>query len=228
MTTLLERVVGTFYATPQAVERPVERPRPGVVPAVAVLARVDDVWPAGGAVGLAAARRCGAPATVVCAWTRGDAGRGPGDVGPGPLPAPASGAAHRLAQALGRRGHAARASRRLVLVTLPAEEDAAVAEAARVGAACGSAPVVLVLGGARASGFDGALRACDLVFVARREDTDPVLASLAVAGVEALGVPAADLVLPAGAFSRMLAATGVAVAPAARARIHTTLEEAAT
>jgi hypothetical protein len=133
--------------------------------------------------------------------------------------APASGAAHRLAQALDRRGHAARASRRLVLVTLPPEEDAAGVEAARVGAACGSSPVVLVVGGARASGFDGALRACDLVVVAHRGDADPALAALAMAGVEALGVPVADFVIPASPVARLLAATGVAAAPGARAAI---------
>lgn len=217
MTTVLERLIGTFYAAPREADRPLEATRTCAAPSVAVLARAEDLAAAGGAVGLAVARQCRAPVAVVCLWTGGEPGAGH-------LQAPPSVAARRLAEALGRRGHAARASRRLVLVALPASEGAAAAEAARVSAAAGAVPVVLALGGARAEGFDAELRTCDLVVIASRPDGDEAIASLALAGIAALRVPAVVCEAPAAPFARLLATAGVSLAPSVRVGIRPAIE----
>jgi hypothetical protein len=217
VTTVLERLIGTFYASPREADRPLNRTRTDAVPSVAVLAHGEDVAAAGGAVGLAVARERGAAVAVVCAWTGGEPAAGL-------LQAPASAAACRLAEALDRRGHAARASRRLVLVALPADEGAAAAEAARVSAAAGAVPVVLALSGARAEGFDAALRTCDLVVIATRPGGDEALASLALAGVAGLSVPAVVCDAPAAPLPRLLAAAGIGLAPSARAGVSRAIE----
>jgi hypothetical protein len=210
VTTLLDRIAGAFYVAPGADrKRPAARRRVAVAPAVAVLAPAADVDAAGGALAAALARECRAAAAVVCTWTAGAAR-------PRAPQAPATGAAHRLAAALARRGHAARASRHLVLVALAAEEDAAIAEAARVAAACGSVPVVLAIGGPRGRPVDDALRMHDLVVIAG----DPAVAELAGVSVARLGVRVSRYEPPASPLSRLLAAAGVATGTAARAAVR--------
>lgn len=221
VTALLERVAGTFVA-PRAGHEAARVPDSGcaaararavVAPAVAVLAKRDHVLAAGGAVALAVADECRAPVAIVCVWTGDEPSRSRGA-------APASARAHRHAQALARRGHAARASRRLVPVRLPADEREAEAEAGRVGAACGAAPLVLALAGARDGGLDDVLRACDVVVVAAAPGAAPALVALAEAGVEALGVKSVACELPGSPFGRLLAANGAGLAPSLRGALR--------
>ncbi len=171
---------------------------------VAVLAPAAAAPALAAALALALAHRRRAPAAAVCVWSAASAR---------PLwRAPALPAAARLAAALVARGHAARASGRLVIVRLAAQCDEAAAEALRVSAAAGSAPTVLALAGPRAAAFDALLSEQDLVVVAVAPGSDPALARLAVADLErglACEVPPAR---PA----RSLAAAGVVLLPAAR------------
>jgi hypothetical protein len=173
---------------------------------VAVLCRPADALAVGGALALAA-RRGGGPA-VVCAWSAGT---------PGPS-APALPAGLRLAERLAARGHAARATGRLVVVALG--EDAG-AEATRVGAACPEVPVVCALAGPRDAALDGLLLAQERVLVAVAPADPPALAEVALGGLAALGARAEALSVPAGAGpARALAAAGVALLPPLRAAVE--------
>jgi hypothetical protein len=195
----------------------VARSRAAAIPSVAVLTRRDDVVAAGAAVALAIAAERRAPVAAVCLWT-GEA------VSATSVVAPASGSAHRLAQALARRGHMVRASRRLVYLTLPADEAEAAAEAARVAAACGAVPMVLALAGARGSRFDATLRACDLVVVASSREADPALESLALAGVASYGGRAIACSVPEAPVARLLAGAGAGLAPSVRGGLKAVVE----
>jgi hypothetical protein len=131
-----------------------------------------------------------------------------------PRRAPAARGARRLVAALTARGHDAAASGRLVVLALAGEPPASAAEAVRAIAAAGDAPAVLALGGARGPDWDAPLRDRDLVLVALGEaEGGSALATLTLAGVEALGVPAALCRTPRSPAARWLAAAGIA-APA--------------
>jgi hypothetical protein len=160
---------------------------------VAVLARPAEAFAVGGAVALAERL------PLVCVW-------GAGEPAP-PARAPALPGAARLAARLAARGHTAWATGRLAVATV-----ADAAEAGRVlAAAAGGA--VLVVAVPRAPAVDVLLAAGDLVLVAAPED-DPVTA-LALAELEALGVPARPVAAPTGP-RRALAAAGLARQPAGR------------
>jgi hypothetical protein len=177
-------------------------------PAVAVLTAAPDAPALGAALGLALARRRGAPVVAVCVWSAGRS------VLPA-LRAPALPAARRLAAGLAARGYDARPAGRLAIVRLAgSDEDAAVA-ARRALAAAGAAPAVLALGGPRAAAFDALLAEQDLVIVGARSGADPVVTRLAVAGL-AGAARACACEVPAARPARSLAAAGVALLPSAR------------
>lgn len=181
------------------------RPSPALAaPTVALLAPRPDAPALGAALGLALARARGAPAAVVCLWSASPA--------IAPPRAPALPAARRLAAALARRGHDARAAGRLACVRLAADGAAAAAEAQRAGAAAGAAPVVLALGGPRSAAFDALLELQDLVVVAVARDADPALAGLALGGL----AHAVACVVPPADPARSLAAAGLALLPSTR------------
>lgn len=116
-------------------------------------------------------RRCG-PA-VVCSWRAASCRP----------QAPATTGARRLAASMDARGLVARASGRLVIVTLDDAPPAAAAEAGRASAAAGSAPVVIALCGPRDEAFDHLLAAQDLAVVAAADASDE-LVRLGVAALE--------------------------------------------
>lgn len=180
---------------------------------VALLAAEGDAPALAAGLALALARRYRAPAAVVCVW----AARAP--VRP-PWRAPALPATARLASALAGRGHAARASGRLVTVRLAAHGGEAAAEALRVIAAAGAAPTVLALAGPRAAAFDALLDEQDLVVVAVAAGSDPALARLAIAGLER-GVACE---VPPAHPGRSLAAAGVALLPSVRGALAAPVE----
>lgn len=98
-------------------------------------------------------------------------------------------------------------------------------EAARVAAASGDVPVVLAVAVPRDGLVDEALVQQDAVLVAARSDEPAALLSLAVDGLEALGVPARPLALPDGAApARALAAAGIALLPPLRAAVEAALD----
>jgi hypothetical protein len=178
----------------------VERP----AAAVAVLAPASDAPALGAALGMALARAGRAPVCVVCVWSPAPARSG--------WRAPPTPAAARLASTLRARGHDAGASGRLVLVALSTGEEEAASQALRVGAAAGSAPTVVVLGGPRAAAFDGLLAMQDLVVVAVASGSDASLARLASAGLER----ALTCALPPADPARALAAAGLVLLPSTR------------
>jgi len=181
-------------------------------PAVAVLARPPDAWAAGGAVALGLLAAARASTVVVCVWGAG--------TGPSAAP-PATPAARRVAGRLAERGHEARASGRLVLLALGAEVGAACAETARVTAALGDEPAVVVLGGVREERADALLADRDRVVVAASGLDDPV-ADLAAVSLGFVDAAVRVVALAPAAPARVLAATGVAlVAP-----LRTAIEEA--
>ena len=172
-------------------------------PAVAVLAPPADAPALAAALGLALARAYRTPIAVLCVWSAQPvrAWRAP------PLPAAA-----RMAATLTGRGHDATAAGRLVAVRLAAAPDEAAAQALRVGAAAGVAPVLFALAGPRAAAFDELLVLQDLVVVAVAPGADPALARLATAGLErtvTCDVPPAEP-------GRILAAAGLALLPSMR------------
>jgi hypothetical protein len=195
---LRARLAATFLAPPSAAaevlgSRSGREPSPSATPErVVVLARPGDAWAAGGAVALGASSKV----AVVAAW-----GAGP----PPGLQAPGSPAVRRLAARLVDRGHAARASGRLVLISLDGDAGAATAEAAGIAAAAGDAMVVTVFAGSRDEHVDAALADGDRVIVAAAGPND------AVAALTAEGIPVAELIdVAARTTARALAACGVA------------------
>jgi hypothetical protein len=179
---------------------------------VAVLAAASEAPAVGGGLGLVLARHARAPAAIVCIWS----------AAPGrPLwRVPALPAAGRLASALAARGNAARGSGRLVVVRLADGSEAAAAQARRVAAAAGAAPIVLALAGPRPAAFDALLDEQDLVVVAVAPGANPALARLAVAGLRCGVVCEIPLARP----GRSLAGTGVALVPSARRALAAPLE----
>lgn len=201
MRRLAERLAEAFVAP--AGEKPTRAQAPPAAgPSVAVLCRSEQRWLAGATAAAAAGGR-GAP--LVAVWT-GDAPALP------PVALPATPAARRTATRLAARGHAARTSGRLVRLALPADPAAAAAEAARARAAADGA-VVVVLAGARDERLDWLVAAQDRVLVARDArdaDTDTTsVAELALRQLALDGHRADELVLPASATARALAAGGV-------------------
>jgi len=190
MTPLLDRVVRAFVVEADAPPRPRRSvaiaPRVVAAPAsVAVLAPPRHARAAGGAVALGLGR------TAVLGVL--------GDVPPA-VSALASPGAARVARRLAQRGHAVHATGRLAVVELG---DAA--EGARVAAAV-AVPTALVVAVQRDPSVDALLRGQDEIVVCGADDAP--LTKLALAGVEALGVPARPLAPPAG-VARALAAAGV-------------------
>ena len=219
------RVAAAFVAPAAGVvpEAAAGGPGGGVAPTpprVAVLCRPGDAPALGGAVALGL-RRGGAPA-VLCLW-RGEAGVD-GPVGS----APALPGALRLAERLVSRGHAARATGRLVLVALDGAGEGVAPEAVRVAAACAEVPVVCAFAGPRDGGLDRALLAQDRVLVAVASDDPPSLLELALDGLAALGARGERLAVPAAAGpARALASAGVALLPPLRSAVEAALEGSA-
>jgi hypothetical protein len=176
--------------------------------AVAVLTAAPDAPALGAAFGLALARRRRAPVVAVCV-------RNPGGSPWPPWRAPALPAARRLAAGLAARGHDARPAGRLALVRLGGTDDDAALAARRALAATGAAPTVLALSGPRAPAFDALLTEQDLVVVGAREDADPILTRLAIAGLDGV-VRACACEVPAAHPARSLAAAGIALLPSMR------------
>lgn len=188
-------------------------PPPRTPASVALLAAEGDAPALAAGLALALARRDRAPAAVVCLWVGGGSARPT-------WRAPALPAAARLASALAGRGHAARASGRLVTVRLAAAADRAATEALRVMAATGAAPAVLALAGPRAAAFDALLDEQDLVVVAVAAGSDPALARIAVAGLQR-GVACE---VPPAHPGRSLAAAGIALLPSVRGALAAPVE----
>ena len=200
MTALLDAIARAFVA-PRAQER---RPAAVAVAAPAVAVCGPAAQPLACALALLL-RRSGP--VVVCRW---GAGARRAEV-------PATARARRLTASLTARGLAARASGRLVLVTLDANAPVAAAEAGRAAAAAGDAPVVLALCGPRDAAFDGLLAVQDAAVVATG-DAPEELVALGVAGLadHVSRVMVAPALSGAGAWA---ARAGLAALPAARAAL---------
>jgi hypothetical protein len=199
-------------------DRACAEPAPRTPPGVAVLCRPADAQPLGSALGLALAGRRRAPVVAVCVWTGGPPGAGV------MWRAPALPAARRLAAALAARGHDARAAGRLAVVRLPASPADAASDARRAGAAAGTAPVVLALGGPRVAAFDALLAEQDVVVIATAPGTDPALARLAVAGLGCEYARACVCEVPPAQPGRALAAAGLTLLPSARRALARAVE----
>ncbi|MEA2149129.1 MAG: hypothetical protein QOD69_959 [Solirubrobacteraceae bacterium] len=200
----IEDFVTPGEAPDQACASPAARTPTGV----AVLTAAPDAPALGAALGLALARLQRAPAAVVCVWSSAP-------VAWSAWRAPALPAARRLSAGLAARGHDARPAGRLVVVRLAGAGDEAATQARRAIVAAGAAPAVLALGGPRSPAFDALLADQDLVVVATRSGTDPVLTQLAVAGL-AGARRACACEVPAAPPARSLAAAGVVLLPSAR------------
>jgi hypothetical protein len=209
---------GEDFVTPGEAPEPAcaEWP-PRTPPGVAVLAAASDALALGAALGLALAHARRAAVAVVCVWSHEDVAH-QAWTGP-PLPA-----ARRLAASLAARGHDARAAGRLAVVSLSGGGEAAAAEARRALAAAGAAPAVLALGGPRDAAFDALLADQDLVVVATAGGADPVLARLALAGLQDAR-RACVCEVPAAHPARVLAAAGIALLPSARRALATPVKE---
>ena len=181
----------------------------GMAASVGVLCPAADTQSFGAAMGLALTGRQRAGVVVVCIWM----GETPAGATWSAPPRPA---ARRLATGLAARGHDVRAAGRLAIVRLPGAAGDAVAQARRVSAASGSAPVVLALGGPRDAAFDDLLAEQDLVVVATPAGTDPALARLAVAGLSSGAGRACVCEMPPAHHARSLAAAGLTLLPSAR------------
>jgi hypothetical protein len=187
--------------------------------AVAVLTAALDAHALGAALGLALARRRRASIAAVCVWSAAQS----------PWPAcraPALPAARRLAAALAARGHDARPAGRLAIVRLSGTDDDPALAARRALAATGTAPAVLVLGGPRPAAFDALLAEQDLVVVGARDDVDPVLTRLALAGLDG-AARACACEVPSIQPARSLAAAGVALLPSIRRALAAPVAELA-
>lgn len=124
---------------------------------------------------------------------------------------PAGRTARRLAASLALREVPAWPRGRVVVAWLDDDPDVAAAQAGRVDAAAGPAPVVTLVGGARCAATDGLLRAQDATLVVVPAGAPQPLRTLAAAEpgarVLAAGVPA---------VARALALTGMPILPAVR------------
>jgi hypothetical protein len=172
----------------------------GRASAVAVLCRERDAAVMAASVGADLARQEGARAVLVCVW----GARVPGSR------LPATGAARRLARALGARGQAAAASGRLVWT------EAADAAAAGRALAAAPGPTVLVVAGPRDERLDVLLRAQDQVVVAAAGEEG--VAELACARLASEGVVAARCPVPSG-VARRAALLGARVPAGVRASL---------
>ena len=141
---------------------------------------------------------------VVCTW-RADARR---------ASAPATAGTRRLAASMMARGLAVQAVGRLVAVALDDEPSVAVAEAGRVAAAAGDAPVVIALCGPRDAAFDSLLAEQD-VAVAAVQDAPDELVRLGIAALEETSLRAVAAPGLTAASARA-AAMGLLVTPTAR------------
>lgn len=141
---------------------------------------------------------------VVCAWGGGSRR----------VEVPPTAAARRLARSLAARELAARASGRLVAVTLADDAAVAAGQIGRASAAAGGAPVVTALCAPRHDAFDALLAEQDAVVVAAASEP-PALVRLATealadAGARALTVPGLSAVAAAAAHA------GLCAVPSAR------------
>jgi hypothetical protein len=158
---------------------------------------------------------CRGGPVVVCAW--GAAARR--------AQAPATAGARRLAGSMATRGLMARATGRLVVVTLDADGPLAAAEAGRATAAAGDAPVVLALCDPRDDAFDDLLAAQDVAVLAAG-DAPEELVRLGVGALAA--VSPAVVVAPAlGGAQAWAARAGVGAGPLARRALAGVLEAVA-
>jgi hypothetical protein len=203
VTALLGALARVFVAGPAQARR---EPVAAAVPSAAVCGPEAEAV----AAALALRLRTRGP-VVVCAWAS-SARR---------ASAPAVAGARRLAASMHARGLNAAATGRLVLVRLDDDPHIAVAEADRVAAAAGDAPIVTAICGPRDPTFDALLEAQDCAVVVARDVPDEVR-RLAVA---ALG-PRAVAASPLAAVSDWVARAGIWVSPAARralADVHAVL-----
>lgn len=205
----LRELAAYFVAPPSgeaaAVSARPARPRAAGVPSeVGLLCPARDARAAGCATGLHLARATGAQAALVAVWTGAEAS-------PGGAGAPAARAARRLAQAAGARGIAAKAAGRLAVAHLPAEAQAAAAQARRVLAVGAAGPTVLVVAGPREDPLDDILCERELVLVAG----DGPLAELAAARLGDRGVRTGRVGIPP-APAAAVAARGAGLLPGAR------------
>jgi hypothetical protein len=205
MTALLDALARVFVA-PRVADR--SRPVSAVLAPSAAVCGPGAV-PLACALALALRRR---GAALVCAW--GASGTAAG--------APPTAAARRLAASMGARGIEARATGRLVVVTLASDAATAADEAARAAAAAGEAPVVLALAGAREPDFDRVLAAQDLAVVATHGASDE-LVRLGIAALEevtrrAVSTPGLSAVAASVAY------TGLCATPGARRALAQALD----
>jgi hypothetical protein len=206
VTALLDAIARVFVA-PRAQARLVEAAPAAAVRSAAVCGPAAE--PLACVLALLLRRR--GPA-VVCAW--GAAARR--------AEAPTTAGARRLAASMAARGLTARATGRLVVVTLDTDGAVAAAEAGRAAAAAGEAPVVLALAGPRDDAFDSALAAQDVAVVAAG-DAPEELVRLAVAtlGQASRAAVAAAALSGAAAWS---ARAGLWAGPAARRAVAPAIE----
>ena len=204
MTALLDAIARVFVA-PRA--DPVRAAPTVALPSVAVCGPAAE--PLACALALLLRRR---GPVVACSW-HGAARR--------PQLPPTAGA-RRLAASMDARGLSARASGRLVVVTLDAEPSAAAAEAARAAAAAGDAAVVVALCGPRDDAFEDLLAAQDLAVVATEQAPDE-LVRLGVGSLEEIARRALDA--PAiGGLTAWRARAGLSAGSAARRALAPALD----
>jgi len=135
---------------------------------------------------------------------------------------PPSAGARRLATSMDARGLSARASGRLVVVTLDAEPPAAAVEAARAAAAAGDAAVVVALCGPRDDAFEDLLAGQDLAVVAT-DDAPDELVRLGVGSLEDIARRALDA--PAiGGLTAWRARAGLSAGSVARRALGPALD----
>lgn len=118
-------------------------------------------------------------------------------------------AAARLARRLTDRGIESVGRGALCHVTLPEEAELAVRLAWRVIGASVDAPVVIGVAGRNAE-RDAFLAQADRLFLAVREDSNPVYVEIALASLARLGPPAERVIAPTGPVARRAAARGFA------------------
>ena len=202
MTAALARLTAWLVA-PAAPERPSSPPSVALptdrAAEIAVLAGPDEA----AALAAAVALRLTSGTAVLGCWT-GESAE-PASVRP---VLPAVPRARRVAASLAARGLPARATGRLVTVTLPAEETAAAAAATRLAGAVGGAPLVFAVGGPRRDAWDQVLVDCDLVAV---HADDPALADLAVERLTEQGADAIRLAALPTRLARSFAQAGLAL-----------------
>jgi hypothetical protein len=191
----------------------------GPPPAVAVVADAADARAVGAAAALLAAGAARLPCALLCVCVVGTEPAGEPRVRGWAAPA-----ARRLARSLGARGVPAGAAGRLVSASLAATPaGAAAADRALAAAARAGAAAVVAVGGPRDDTLDGVIARCDGAVAVLRPGRRP-LGGLAVAGLEALGVPAVAAVATVGPSARALAGLGLTT-PELRGALLPRLEE---